>query len=324
MIIGVACALLSPTVQADQTIRAGSFMINEFGLDAEAEYERSLLGLANIVREMKVDALALQGVRDTEAGRAQVQRLVEVLNRAAKVEDDAPYQATLGASGEQEVAAFLWRSPVELVSAPQPMLVDPSSDERGRRLFRLMPQHARFRALDFEFDLLSIHLIIYPYPTDKHRGRAEEFEALVEWVSGRESAGEVPVVMAGVTNRMLKSNVWDRLQGPHTGELLRFPLMEAITGEVPDFDPVEDHAPGVSFNTVTNQNRRRIWDTVAVSRGAFDRVASEPVWGEDAGLVAFDQQLQYRWVTGAHENTIRLLSDHRPVWVEFAIDDPQQ
>jgi endonuclease/exonuclease/phosphatase family metal-dependent hydrolase len=320
MLFGVLAALVTFS-QAKQDIRAGSFMINELGLDPVAEYERSLVGLANIIRDMDVDALALQGVRDTEAGRLQVQRLVELLNRAAKSEDEAVYEVAFGSAGEQEVAAFLWRGPVKLVEQPRPMLAENSLDDRGRKLFRLMPHAARFRAGDFEFDLLGVHLIIYPAATQKQQGRAEEFSAIARWVRERESAGGPPVIVAGVVNRLLKENVWDRLQGPGTADLLRFPLMEAITGEVPEFNPLTDPSPAVAYNTVTNQNRRRIWDTVAVSRGAFDRLVERPKWGTDAGVVAFDQQPQYRWVTGQHANAIRLLTDHRPVWVQLRINE---
>jgi endonuclease/exonuclease/phosphatase family metal-dependent hydrolase len=321
MLLLVGTITVAASVHAEQSIRTGAFMINELGRDAEAEYDRSLLGLANIIRDMNVDALALQGVRDTEAGRAQVQRLVAMLNRAAQHEDDAPYEVAFGPGGEQEVVTFLWRSPVELVAEPSPMLADNAVDAKGRKLFRLMPHSARFRAGDFEFDLLSIHLIIYPFATSKHQGRAAEFSAIAQWVRERESAGGPPVIIAGVTNRLLKKNVWDRLQGPDTRQWLRFPLMEAIANDVSGFDPGTGLAPEVDHNTVTNQNRRRIWDTVAVSRSAFDRLAEQPEWDVDAGVVAFDQQHQYRWVTGRHANTIRLLTDHRPVWVELRIGE---
>jgi hypothetical protein len=292
-----------------QTFRVGSFMINELGRDAEAEYERSLLGLANIIREMNVDALALQGV----------QRLVALLNLAAKQEDEEPYKIAFGPAGEQEVATFLLRKPVELVAEPKPMLAENPLDAEGCKLFRLMPQAARLRAGQFEFDLLSVHLIIYPVATEKHQGRAAEFSAIAGWVRERESAGGPPVIIAGVVNRLLKQNVWDRLQGPATQGLLRFPLMEAITGDVPDFNPVKDPAPSAAYNTVSNQNRRRIWDTIAVSRGAFGRIVDQPRWGTDAGVVAFDQQPAYTWVTGQHANTIRLLTDHRPVWLQLRL-----
>jgi endonuclease/exonuclease/phosphatase family metal-dependent hydrolase len=311
--------VLATEGRAEQTFRVGSFMINELGRDAEAEYERSLLGLANIIREMNVDALALQGVRDTEAGRAQAQRLVALLNLAAKQEDEEPYQIAFGAAGEQEVAAFLLRKPVQLVTEPMPMLAENVLDAEGRKLFRLMPQAARLRAGDFEFDLLSIHHIIYPFATGRHQGRAAEFSAIAKWVGERESAGGPPVIIAGVVNRLLKQNVWDRLQGPKNEGLLRFPLMEAISGDVPNFDPVKDPAPSAAYNTVTNQNRRRIWDTIAVSRSAFGRIVDQPRWGTDAGVVAFDQQPAYTWVIGQHANAIRLLTDHRPVWLQLRL-----
>ncbi|MCC5021944.1 MAG: hypothetical protein J6386_03670 [Candidatus Synoicihabitans palmerolidicus] len=306
-------------VRAEQTFRVGSFMINELGRDAEAEYDRSLLSLTNVVRAMNVDALALQGVRDTEVGRAQAQRLMGLLNRAAKNEDEESYEVVLGPGGEQEVATFLWRHPVKRISDPMPMLAENQVNEAGLKHFRLMPHSTRFGAGDFEFDLLSIHLIIYSVATTKHQGRATELFAITQWVREREAAGGPPVIIAGVTTRHLKQNVWDRLQGPSTEGLLRFPLMEAIVHDQPDCDPVMDPAPSAVYNTVTNQNRRRIWDTIAVSRGVFDRLADQSQWGVDAGLVAFDQQAQYVWVTGLHANTIRLMTDHRPMWVQLRL-----
>ena len=143
---------LAPAVRAEQTFRVGSFMINELGRDAEAEYDRSLLSLTTIIRGMNVDALALQGVRDTEAGRAQAQRLTNMLNRAAKNEDEESYQIAFGPGGEQEVATFLWRHPVKALADPVPMLPENAVDEAGRKHFPLMPQSARFAAASFEFD----------------------------------------------------------------------------------------------------------------------------------------------------------------------------
>ena len=57
-----------------------------------------------------------------------------------------------------------------------------------------------------------------------------------------------------------------------------------------------------------------------VSKGSDHEFTADPKFGEDVGLVEFDQEEQFKWVTDSWHDAIRMLTDHRPVWIRLRTD----
>jgi endonuclease/exonuclease/phosphatase family metal-dependent hydrolase len=305
------------------TIRVGSFNIANFG-DTD-EYERSLLSLVNVLRELDADVVALQEIEPTQLGWDQVARLTEMLNIAAEYDGTAAYSAQVAgddARSGDETTAFLWRAPVRMISAGislMPHAVDP--DNGGLPTFQRVPSMATFRAGNLDFILVDCHL--YTRVDGKtSEGRTAECAAISDWLVSLPAAAEKDAVVVGDFNRFLNGKApWARLMAPGYEAFYRFPLLEAIHAQAPRFDPRTDEAPDDRFSTTTSK-KQSIYDQVIVSAGAFADLAAEPVFGEDTGLVAFDNDPHYEWFIGDWNRASVWMSDHRPVWVRLRTDLP--
>ena len=310
---------LAPSIGAQESIRVGSFYISNLGGNPETEYRRSLAGLVEIIRLADPDVMVIPGVKDTDLGRAQAGRLVEMLNIAAVAVDDRPstYQLVLPDRPiGNEAAGFIWRSPIQLISPPEPITTDNDPDGNGKPTFFQVPQRARFSAAGREFDLLSIHLRHDPRPDSRYEGRAAEYDALVAWLKSYDGPG---AVLGGNFNRFILRMRFDRLAIPGHEQWYRFPFLEGIKGDHPGFDIVRDPAPTAEYTTVTNRIRRRLWDGFVVTRGLYDTLPEQPQWDTDVGLIPYDEFPHNRWITKNWADSVQILSDHRPVWLRLQL-----
>jgi len=96
-------------------------------------------------------------------------------------------------------------------------------------------------------------------------------------------------------------------------------LLEAIKAETPAFDPKTDDAPEDKYSTTTSESKR-IYDQILVSSGSYNEFTTSPQFGVDVGIVAFDQEEQFKWATKKWNDAIKMLTDHRPIWIRLRTD----
>ena len=312
--------LVSSSLQAQGNlthIRVGSFNIANFG--ATSEYEGSLIGLVNIMRQTDPDLIVLQEVEPNELGHAQVDRIVKLLNKAAAYYQMARYDYAIAEPSGDETTAFLWRSPVSLESEISLLPHEEDPDHDGKRTFQRTPSVALFTAGLFDFYVVNCHLYTKIQGTSSE-GREAEYEAIVTWLKELADGDERDAIVLGDFNRFLGGKgIWKRLMIPNHKTHFRFPLLEAIENDDEGFDPIKHEAPQDMYSTTTSK-KRSIYDQILISAGSYREFTSSPNFGVDVGIVVFDDERQYEWYYGKLHNATKMLSDHRPVWIRMRID----
>ena len=301
-------------------LRIATFNIANFG--ATDEYERSLIGLVNIIRGANADVLALQEVEPNARGSQQVARLAKLLNKAADHYGTPQYEYVIPEErAGDECVAFFWRPPAALQSPPTLLAHHPDPDGNGVPVFQRVPTLAFFRAGNFDFMLLNCHLYTKVKGVTSE-GRLEECETIAQWLHGIAEGHERDAVVVGDFNRFLNGKEpWRRFAALAREGKYRFPLLEAIRREVPAFDPAESDPPDRRYSTNAGK-KLTLYDQIIVSAGVTQELAKEPRFGEDVGIVAFDESPHYEWFMGDWRSATAILSDHRPVWIRLRIDLP--
>ena len=321
LVIMALILTVSQPSYSNEYIRVGSFNIANFGASQSGEYERSLVSIVNIILEMDADVIALQEIQPTELGRAQVERLVKLLNKAAKYHDSGLYEFIIADeyTGD-ETTAFVWREPVSLHSEAISQLEhNPDPDNDGVPAFQRVPHYALFDAGDYDFYLVNCHLYTKTQGYTSE-GRGAEFKAIVQWIKNLENE-EMDAIIVGDFNRFLNGkSAWKQLMIEGHTQWFSFPLLTGIQNAVQNFDPETDEAPDDSLSTTTSK-KLSIYDQILISTGSNHEFTSTPEFGVDVGIVAFDRQKQFEWATDSWHDAIKFLSDHRPVWIRLRIDN---
>lgn len=307
-------------------IRLASWNISKLGANDKEEYNRSVLGLVNILRKTNADLICLQGLSAegyredaTEIAKEQLRRLVNLLNRAASHDGTPSYNFSLCKGQGGEAAAFLWRRPVSLQGEPKPLEERERGGDDGPN-YRRPPSLALFSAGKTDFYVVSCHLT-ESLAEGRMKGQAEEYTALAEWLRKLEGQEEKDAVVLGTFNRFAASKApwatfWTAADDGH----FRLPLMEAIRVAEKKFDPAQDEAPLPRYGTSVGR-KATLRNQIAISRGLTTEFrAAAPKFGEDVGIVDFDNDDQYQWAVGDWNDAASLLSDHRPIWIRLAID----
>ena len=113
---------------------------------------------------------------------------------------------------------------------------------------------------------------------------------------------------------------WEKLMFSNFQQSYRFPLLEAVQQEVPNFDPRKDEAPSDEYSTTTS-SKPSIYDQIIISRSLYDRINTPPIFGTDVGIVDFDNDNDFEWFIDNWHNVTKMLSDHRPIWIKMSISD---
>jgi endonuclease/exonuclease/phosphatase family metal-dependent hydrolase len=113
----------------------------------------------NVLRATDADVVALQEIQPTPLGREQVARLVRLLNIAADFDGTAPYEFEVSSvfTGD-ETTAFLWRTPVSKTGSVSLLPHDADPDGDGLPAFQRVPALSSFRAGNYDFVLVNVHL----------------------------------------------------------------------------------------------------------------------------------------------------------------------
>lgn len=264
---------------ADQEyIRIGSFNIANFG-DTN-EYERSLINLVIIILKMDADVIALQEIEPNALGHAQVARLTALLNKATDYYETESYEYIVSEdyTGDEQVA-YLWRDPVSLESEVSLIEHDSDPDNDNKHTFQRVPSVALFMVGDYDFYLVNCHLYTKLQGISSE-GRGAEYDALVGWLKDLEDEDEKDAIVVGDFNRFLSGKGdWSRLMIDDHNDYFRFPLLEAIKNDKPNFNPMTKEAPEDKYSTTTGKTKR-IYDQILISKSVYDEFTDTPQWGD--------------------------------------------
>jgi endonuclease/exonuclease/phosphatase family metal-dependent hydrolase len=165
-------------VWAQETIRICSFNIAELG-EGNHALTRDEEGIARILHTIQPDLLAIQEVGVAPECFEQVKVIQNHLNRLAEEAGSAAYLSDISdefATGDERYA-FLWRQPVQITSSV--MKMQDTQAYQGSRFVRT-PVYAYFKAKNFDFALMNVHL--YTRIENGDRGRKFEYQELVKWI----------------------------------------------------------------------------------------------------------------------------------------------
>jgi len=156
-------------------ITVGTFNLQNFG---EEPNDQRVLNIAEICSG--IDLLVLQEIHPDGS------KSVEDLARALGQE----YHWIVSEETTWEKFAFVWREPVELLK--QPELMDDL--KLGRR-----PFHGFFKAGNFDFEIINVHLFWNGSKQTYPHTRSVEFKLLDDWMCYREDK-ELDLIFAGDFN----------------------------------------------------------------------------------------------------------------------------
>jgi len=316
--IVTAFLILAPHLPAaanglHQKIRIVSFNIAELG-EGRHYLTRDEEGIARILHRLDPDLIAIQEVGVGKGGGKQVRVITSYLNQLARARGKPPYCSIVSRfrTGDERYA-FIWRSPVEKISAVKPM--EDTEVYRGS-IFVRRPVYCYFRARDFDFYLMNVHL--YTRIQKGGKGRLFEYRQLRNWLKAMLARKEKDYIVVGDFNRHLdgkdfpRTRAWKVLAFDGFRNLYRFVLLEAIPGGVNVARAPEDR-----YST-TETKRLAIYDQILISKGAYREFGEKAVWQENVGILDFDNDPKYAGISTRKLKYI--ISDHRPIWADFRID----
>jgi endonuclease/exonuclease/phosphatase family metal-dependent hydrolase len=252
---------LSPGAALDRPIRIATWNLREFSQRRGVD----IVAIARIVRASQFDLLAIQEVQ--QQGQA-VQRLRRQLNEPWRHLISPP-------AGDNERFAFLYRSDVIEPLGEARLMEDPPA-----RTFARVPYIGSFRAGEFDFTLIVVHLSY----SDRAR-RAREAEALARYAHAlAEGGSERDVIVLGDFNEQGRGNL-------HYFEQLGWMRL--------NLQP-------------TNLGSTEVYDNLLLNR----RHSAE--WLGRVGVVLFDETD----FANDDKRASAEVSDHRPVWADFATVGP--
>ena len=295
----------------------GSFNIANFG-DTN-EYERSLINLVNIIIDTKADLLCLQEIEPNDLGKAQAERLLKLLNEAMIYYDQNTYEYVISEQSGDEKTVFFYRSPINLESEIEFLPHDDDPDHDGTPTFQRVPTLGLFSAFGNEFYVVNGHFYTKPIGNTSE-GRIEEFRALVNWLKVMNSQNDPKIIVLGDFNRFLGNKTpWKEFFFNNYMQYYRFPLLEAIMNDVQGFNYETEEAPSDQYSTTTS-TKLSIYDQIIINRHLYENAKIPVKFGQDVGIVAFDNNNEFEWFIDKWSNATQILSDHRPVWIKLKFD----
>jgi endonuclease/exonuclease/phosphatase family metal-dependent hydrolase len=253
-----------PAYPDGPTVRIASWNLRQFNVRDATDFGL----IARIIRDNDFDVVALQEVRgDGEA----VDRLVDELNGLMGI---GPWRAIVSnRTGNHQRFAFVYDADAVRYLGESGFL--PSDLRISRR-----PYAAQFRSGNFDFSLVTVHLLYGDAP--ERRREARRLASRVNGVVLPAGTGERDVIVLGDFNTT-------RRRG---GTMA----------------PFRDNRWQPLIDQPTNLGDSRILDNLVID----PRHVAE--WSGRAGVVRFDDQ-HFR----DDDRAVRAVSDHRPIWADFVV-----
>lgn len=299
-------------------IRIASFNIADFGEPVPSE-NRDLKAIANILVGNQLDLIALEEIGTQPEAENELKTLIREMNRSASGSSKYYKYYITPLSGDERFAV-LYRSPV-IKSGDTEWLEpfkNPGKPQAGGKHFLRIPPILDFKAGNFDFKLIIMHLT-----WGNLQRRSVEYQFINQYLRTPKT-GEQDWIFAGDMNRYGKvkkgetENDFDIFLLDGWKSFFRFPLLETVT-EPDDMSLLK--APKDEYATTIAENRM-MYDQFIISQGTYREFGSnDPRFGINAGIIAFDRMPPYNQIKD-HNELKYLISDHRPVWVRFRIDLP--
>lgn len=254
-----------PVIQGpNRPIRIATWNLRKFSERARPD----LVTIAKLIKDSEFDLIAIQEVQ--EQGQA-VQRLRRQLGE--------PWRHLISdRTGNNERFAFLYRADlIEPLGEPR-FILSPNAS-----VFNRVPFEADFRAGNFDFKLITVHLWYGDSgPNDR---RQREAVALANYAgSTLASSREKDLIVLGDFNEFRSARYLDAFQ---------------------------DHAFRRLITEPTNLSSTEIYDNLLICS------QYTPEYANRAGVVRFDETLFQDDKTASDD-----ISDHRPAWADFRTDLP--
>jgi endonuclease/exonuclease/phosphatase family metal-dependent hydrolase len=320
LILSLILFLLISTgaAQAQQDyVTVATFNIAELGEGSHPDTRDELARAGMLVN---LDLVAIQeevGTRET--GESQVQLITSYMNGLLGPGRCRYNCLTSTFDTGDERYAFIWRSPVVMTSGLKKM--DDRQEYKGS-LFVRTPVYCSFRAGDFDFVIMNVHLYTRA-EVSAEKGRKVEYQQLVDWLKYQvQNVAEKDYLIVGDYNRYLdrsscpNSTAWSTLTYGGFENDFKLLLHEALPGN----DYGLTYAPTDEWSTTIAQRRSK-YDQILISSGAyreFGTVQSEldARFGQNVGIEDFDNEPQYSQMGFC--GLKYTISDHRSVWTKFS------
>lgn len=298
-------------------IRLASFNIAEFG-EGEHHKTRDLESIASWMIESHIDLLAIQEVGVGREGAKQVEELAAgMTRRAGPGLSFRPYVTEPAGDERCGVIHSSRLHPLGPGRFIEP-LAHPYQPSEGGRTFYRVPVEIPFSCRGFDFRIVIVHL----HWSDLNQ-RRREVMGLREFLT-HIHGNELDIIILGDFNRYGGARAstarrpFDEFFVPGWQNRYRFPLLEAVTE--PDNMTV-DQADRDEFST-TIADGRAMYDQFIISRGAFRELGTTSArFNVHAGIIAFDRRLPFSAIED-HNRLKYVISDHRPIWIQFRVDLP--
>ncbi len=284
---------------------------------------------ANVLKTANFDLIVLQEVKEGEAGYWAVSDLVSELNKGRDSKykfiqsEDIGYGFTMN-----ESMAFIY----------DPSVVEPQLITGQTSLFDYIATgplddrkfvRTQWISGDFDFTLISCH-VAWGNKDKRDESLAKANEILYTPTPSRYSY-DPDIILLGDFNRFGK--------GYNSAENIKYDSKVVLAPNITYFDPDFNSITNVTKTSIKgkdipNNNPQLLSTTVAKNTSVYDMIMftydageeynktiSETKYGEDFGIIHFDEKDGFGYQEGAdelsHESLKRSYSDHRPLWVRF-------
>jgi len=276
-------------------VTVATFNIAELGEGSHPD-TRDELAIAGMLVNLDLDLVAIQEVGTRETGESQVQVISTYMNGLLGAGKCHYNCVTSTFDTGDERYAFIWRSPVVMTSGLKK--TDDRQEYKGS-LFVRTPVYCGFKAGDFDFVIMNVHLYTRA-EVSAEKGRKLEYQQLVDWLKYQvQNSMEKDYLIAGDYNRYLDGSsypdsiAWSTLTYAGFQNDFKLILHEALPGN----DYGLTYAPTDEWSTTIAQ-KRSMYDQILISAGAyreFGTVQSEldARFGQNVGIEDFDNEPQY-------------------------------
>jgi len=276
-------------------IKIATFNIYRWGQTKEEK--KDLRYLAKLINEF--DLIAIQEVMP-QHGAEQVNRLMSYLNNEFK----ARITPKTGNNKYSEMYAYIYNADrIEFLEQERFIIPNPMDNE----FFNRVPHMAYFKAGNFDFWLVNVHLLWGSYEKDRSRETHRLARWIKEYLSQRvDENGEQDLIIVGDFNRYGKSwKSFDEFLFENWKKYYRILTLE----------------PDSNLKTNSARSVHKTYDNIFISIGAVYEFEKDlAVIDKTVGVVPWDESGPWKKM---HLNDIKIrISDHRPVWALFRIDQP--
>ncbi|MEP0174598.1 MAG: hypothetical protein ABJH28_08440 [Paraglaciecola sp.] len=283
-----------------------------------------ITNLANVLAVGDFDLIALQEVAFGEGGERAVSDLINALKDKHGLEYRVVHSQHIGRGLMPEMISFLF----------DPNEVSPSqiNNDSYTELIKIEGRdlvNSKWKAGHFDFNLISAHLA-WGSEEDRIYGFKKIDDILKE---PSDFATDPDIIILGDFNRFG--------DGQESVKFIEYSQDKVLAPNITIFDPAFNEKKSVKKKDIVgkgipNDNPQLLSTTVAKNTYVydafimtgdvieeFDGSTTQPIYGVDFGILAFDEVGAFGYQQGAeklkHNDLKVAFSDHRPLWMRFNV-----